>query len=197
MTTTAAAKTSDKATATKKAAPKAVEEPKGQQSIGQEAPKEAAKQDDGRNRVNYKPDTDKGHLEVSYGAEVLTLSADTDVLEDDAVKDHLAYLGLITYLQRESSRARNEDKLDAIDEAYASLVSQGMQAFERKSNAPKGPKKADKIAALAMLKGRTPDAVRDAVKKLPQAEQDKLLNHPKVLAKVEELRSGDADDLSV
>lgn len=152
---------------------------------------------DNRNRVNYKPNTKDDFLVVSYGAEHMTLDAGKEIMRHPGVRDHLAYLGLITYLQRESSRAREAQKLDAIDIAYVEIAENGLKAFERKSNAPTGPKKADKVAALAMLKNRTPDAIREAIKKLPQAKQDELLNHPKVLAKVAELLAGDEKDLSI
>lgn len=187
-TATASTKATDKTTATK---PKAAEE---EQDTETPAPQAAG---DNRNRVNYKPDIKGDFLVVSYGPEHMTLDAGKEIMQHEGVRDHLAYLGLITYLQRESSKARDIQKLDAIDVAYAEIADKGMKAFERKSNAPTGPKKADKVAALAMLKNRTPDAIRDALKKLPQAKQDELLNHPKVLEKVAELKAGDEKDLSI
>lgn len=145
--------------------------------------------DDKQQRVTYDLDPEQGTLSVKFGdAEgVFTLFP-----ELEAISTQLALEGLRGYLQRYSAKA--EDKVGAIDEGYNRLVELGMAAFERKPPfgghpGPRGPTKADKIAALAYLKGATVAAIKSVLEGMEKEEQDRVLNNPKVLAKLEEMES--------
>lgn len=147
-------------------------------------------------RVSYKINADNGVLTVTKGTDVV----DFPVLEDagdEKLRNHLMQLGLIKYLHQETTKATgSDDKLAAIEEAYDRLVQQGLGALQRKG-VPRGPKKADKVAALAAIKGVTPDRVRESLAGLGDAKAEKLLNHPDVLAKVEEMKAAAENQLDL
>lgn len=157
-----------------------------------EAPEET------RVRVSYTPAPDKGMLTVKYDQDVVEFPVEEDLYaKHEGLKEHLAQLGLIAYFQRESSKFRDADKLTAVEKAYDTLAQNGTEAFKRKAGGgPRGPRKADKIAALAAIKGVTPAAVEKALAEKSKEEQDAILNHKKVLAKLEKMQ-GELDDLSV
>lgn len=143
-------------------------------------------------RVNYSPDADTGVLNVLYDGTKMPLEAGKELFGDEKLRDHLALMGLIHYLQRETMRRTDGEKMDIIEASYDKLVAQKMEVFTHRGR-PRGPKKADKIAALAAMKGVTPDAVREAISKMPMEKQDALLNKPEVLAKVEEMKEQQLD----
>jgi hypothetical protein len=156
--------------------------------------------DTARLRVNYNADAATQMLTVSYDKEAVELPAGEELFDKyPEVKDHLALVGLTTFLQRESSRVKDADKLDAIEKAYARVLNSGAKAFERRpGGGPRGPRKADKIAALAALKGVTTAAIEKALSELSKEDQDKALNQKKVLAKLEKMQgNGDPVDLSL
>lgn len=127
-------------------------------------------------------------LNVKRGNE--TLQASPNTLPDE-VRQHLMMTGLIDYLQRACARTPKEQKMDAVEEAMNRLDQEGMKVFERKPRGfqSTGPRKQDKIAALAVLQGATPTAVEKALANRTKDEQDKILNHPDVLQKVSEMAS--------
>ena len=127
-------------------------------------------------------------LTVKRGGE--TLVASVDNLPDD-VRQHLMMTGLTDYLQRACARYPKEQKMDAVEGAMDRLDEEGMKVFEHKPRGfqSQGPRKQDKIAALAALKGVTPTAVEKALSKHPKEAQDKILNHPDVMAKLSEMSS--------
>jgi hypothetical protein len=142
---------------------------------------------DKKQRVNYDLDADTGVLTVKYGNETGNFPLLPDL---EAVTGQLALEGLRGFLQRYSSQVDEADKIAAIEEGYNHLIEAGMKAFERKppfggQPGPRGPKKADKIAALAALKGATVAAVTEVLAGMDKAEQNRVLNNPKVLAKLE------------
>lgn len=137
-------------------------------------------------RVQYKVDIKDQQLTVSKGAESIELPM---IFPDDVTK-HLAQLGLIKYLHQETTKKPNEDKLLVIEQAYDDLAERGMDALQKKP-VNRGPKKADRIAALAAIKGVTPDQIKDAMKGMPAEKEQRILNHPAVLQKVEELQSNE------
>lgn len=154
--------------------------------------------EEARVRVSYTPDAANNLLTVKYDQEKMDFAVAEELYaKHEGLKEHLALLGLISYFQRESSKFRDADKLTAIDKAYTTLEEQGTEAFKRKAGGgPRGPRKADKIAALAAIKGVTPAAVEKALASKSKEEQDELLNHKKVLAKLEKMK-GELDDLTV
>lgn len=159
---------------------------------------EAAVESTDRKRVNYSTDAAKGQLTVTYADEAVELGAEEEIFaKHPDVKNHLALVGLTTFLQRESGRVKDHQKLDAIEKAYERITQEGVKAFERKAGGgPRGPRKADKIAALAALKGATTAAIEKKLATMDKSEQDAILNHKKVLAKLEKMNSS-ADDLDL
>lgn len=155
---------------------------------------------DSRVRVSYNQDVPKMTLTVRFDKEVVELPAGEELFaQHPDVKDHLALVGLTTYLQRESSRQKDAEKIEAADKAYETLLNKGIEAFARKAGGgPRGPRKADKIAALAALKGATTAAVEKVLSTKTKEEQDAILNNKKVLAKLAKMNQGDEElDLSV
>ncbi len=155
---------------------------------------------DSRVRVSYNQDVPKMTLTVRFDKEVVELPAGEELFaQHPDVKDHLALVGLTTYLQRESSRSKDAEKIEAADKAYEKLLNEGIKAFERKAGGgPRGPRKADKIAALAALKGATTAAVEKVLSTKSKEEQDAILNNKKVLAKLAKMNQGEEElDLSV
>lgn len=156
--------------------------------------------EEARVRVSYTQDVAKQMLVVKYDKEVIEFPVAEELYaKHEDIKDHLALIGLTSFFQRESSKFRDADKLDAIEKAYEKLVQVGTYAFKRKAGGgPRGPRKADKIAALAALKGATTAAIQKQLEKLSKDEQEAVLNHKKVLAKLEKMKSeGDELDLSL
>jgi len=155
---------------------------------------------DSRVRISYNQDTEKMTLTVRYGTEVIELPAGAELFETHPdVKNHLALVGLTTYLQREASRAKDAEKLDAADKGYDKLLAEGPKAFARKAGGgPRGPRKADKIAALAALKGATTGAIEKKLASLTKEEQETILSNKKVLAQLEKMTQGGEElDLTV
>lgn len=139
-------------------------------------------------RVSYKQDASTGELTITRADDGLV--ADITSLPED-VRTHLSLLGLTMYLQRETTRVPDEEKLSTVESAYNEIVSKGMKVFEPKPRGfqSKGPRKADKIAALAMLKGTTPAVIEAKLKEKSDEDVDRILNHAKVLEKVAELQA--------
>jgi hypothetical protein len=142
-----------------------------------------------KKRVSYDLNAETGTLTVKYGNEQGTLTLFPEL---EAVTGQLALEGLRGFLQRYSAKVDEDEKLAAIEEGYNHLVDVGMAAFERKppfggQPGPRGPKKADKIAALAVLKGATVAAVKEVLSAMDLKEQNRILNNPKVLAKLQEM----------
>lgn len=158
-------------------------------------------QNDTRVRVNYSSDADKMELSVKYDKEEITFPVGSELLKaKPEVQEHLMLMGLTTFFQRESSRAKDAEKLDAVEKAYERLMTEGAAAFDRKpgGGGSRGPLKADKIAALAALKNAPITKVEAALKKMSKEEQDKILNNKKVLAKLEKMKGGvDGEELDL
>jgi hypothetical protein len=155
---------------------------------------------DKKQRVNYDLDAETGVLTVKYGDETGTFPLLPHL---EAVTGQLALEGLRGYLQKYSAKVAETDKVAAIEEGYNQLIEAGMKAFDRKppfggQPGPRGPKKADKIAALAAIKGATVAAVKEVLAGMEKQAQDAILNNPKVLAKLEEMNtSPEGLDLTV
>lgn len=149
-----------------------------------------------RQRVAYELFPATKQLQVSFGDEVLRLHTAEDL---DDVRDQLLLEGLRAYLQKATLRVAEADKLVALENAYNDLVAKGMAVFEKKGpGGHSGPKKAEKIAALAALKGTTPEIIKAKLANAPTDKVNALLNSPKVLAAVEKLRAkGDDLDLGL
>jgi hypothetical protein len=142
-----------------------------------------------RQRVTYALQPVTKTLQISFGEEALVLKT-ADDLTDETVRNQLVLEGLRAYLQKATLRTNEEDKLVELEKAYRTLLTEGMSVFDKKGpGGHSGPRKADKIAALAALKGTTPDAIKAALKGKPTDKVDALLNSPKVLAAVEKLRA--------
>lgn len=140
-----------------------------------------------RQRVSYELDPANKAMTVRFGEEALLLKTADDL---DAVRDQLVLEGLRSFLQKATLRVADVDKLPALEAAYNELMAKGMAAFEKKGpGGHSGPKKAEKIAALAALKGTTPEIIKAKLKDAPTDKVNALLNSPKVLAAVEKLRS--------
>lgn len=154
--------------------------------------------EEARIRVSYTQDASKQQLTVKYDKEVIEFPVGEELYTKHAeLRDHLALVGLTSFFQRETSKVRDAEKLDAIEKAYDRLMTEGMGAFKRKAGGgPRGPRKADKIAALAALKGATTAAIEKKLATMDKAKQEDVLNHPKVLAKLEEMKS-DSDGLDL
>lgn len=144
-----------------------------------------------RQRVAYELFPGTKTVKVSFGEEVLNLHTAEDL---DAVRDQLVLEGLRTYLQKATLRVAEADKLVALENAYNDLMAKGMAAFEKKGpGGHSGPKKAEKIAALAAMKGTTPEIIKEKLRDKPTDKVNALLNSPKVLAAVAKLRAKGAD----
>lgn len=134
--------------------------------------------EDIKQRVRYSFEDES--LVVRYGDEQMTLE-----LPDDMTV-LLALYGLRAYLQQRSINS-GEEKLAAIEQAYDTLVEEGEAAFERKS--PVGRKvqfkKADKIMALAVLKGVTITTMQKVLSKFDTEKVNKLLNSDAVIAQLQ------------
>lgn len=144
-----------------------------------------------RQRVAYELFPSTKSVQVTFGEETLRLHTAEDL---DAVRDQLVLEGLRTYLQKATLRVAEAGKLAALETAYNDLVANGMAAFEKKGpGGHTGPKKAEKIAALAALKGTTPDVIKAKLKNAPTDKVNALLNSPKVLAAVAKLQAKGAE----
>ena len=144
-----------------------------------------------RQRVLYELFPTTKTVKVSFGEEALNLHTAEDL---DAVRDQLVLEGLRTYLQKATLRVAEADKLIALENAYNDLIAKGMVAFEKKGpGGHSGPKKAEKIAALAAMKGTTPEIIKEKLRDKPTDKVNALLNSPKVLAAVAKLRAKGAD----
>lgn len=140
-----------------------------------------------RQRVSYELDPANKTMTVRFGEDTVLLQTKDDL---DAVRDQLVLEGLRSYLQKATMRVADEDKLDALETAYNDLMARGMAAFDKKGpGGHTGPKKAEKIAALAALKGTTPEIIKAALVGKATDKVNALLNSPKVLAAVEKLRA--------
>lgn len=153
--------------------------------------------DDKQKRTAYELNPEKGELSVKFGGEEGVFPLYPEL---EAVTGQLALEGLRGYLQRATSGVAESEKITAINEAFDELASNGMQCFEKKPpfSGPRGPKKADKIAALAALKGATVAAIKEALGVMEPKDQNRILNNPKVLEKLAEMTtSATGLDLSV
>ena len=153
--------------------------------------------DDKQKRTAYELNPEKGELTVKFEGEVGVFPLYPEL---EAVTGQLALEGLRGYLQRATSGVAENEKVAAINEAFDRLVADGMQCFEKKPpfSGPRGPKKADKIAALAALKGATVAAIKEALSVMEPKDQNRILNNPKVLEKLNEMTtSATGLDLSV
>jgi hypothetical protein len=144
-----------------------------------------------RNRVSYDLSVEDKTLLATYAGTGVRIQLDDKL---DAVKVRLMLEGLRTVLQRATLRVPDEAKIEAIEAVYNELVEKGMGAFERKSpGGARGPKKADKLMALALLKGVTVDQIKAALDKKSTEEQSAILNNPKVLAKLAKMREAEVE----
>lgn len=142
-----------------------------------------------RQRVTYDLQPATKTMTISFGEDQLVLKTSDD-LTDAMVREQLVLEGLRSYLQKVTLRVAEENKLVALENAYSTLLQTGMESFEKRGpGGHAGPKKADKIAALAVLKGTTPEAIKLALKDKPTDKVNALLNSPKVLTAVEKLKA--------
>lgn len=142
-----------------------------------------------RQRVAYDLQPSNKSLTISFGDDKLALQTAED-LTDPMVREQLVLEGLRSYLQKATLRVAEEDKLDALENAYSVLLKVGMGAFEKKGPGGRtGPTKTEKIAALAALKGTTPEAIKAKLKDAPTDKVNALLNNPKVLATAEKMKA--------
>ena len=146
-----------------------------------------------RQRVAYDLDANLKTLKVSFGdSEQLLVQTGGEDL--DAVRTQLVLEGLRTVLQKATLKVPEEEKLVAIEEAYNRLVTEGMKVFERKGpGGVRGPKKAEKLEALALMKGTTTAKIKELLEAKTPEERDAILNHPKVLAKLEKMQAADLE----
>lgn len=132
-------------------------------------------------RVNYNIGEDA--MQVRLGNEEMELPL------PEGMEQYLAFMGLRGYLQQKTMGV--EDKLAAIEEVYNELLEKGVSVFERKS--PVGRtvqfKKADKIMALAMLKGSTVSAIQSALEGFDTDTQNQILNSDEVMNKLRAMQS--------
>lgn len=142
-------------------------------------------------RISYNIGNDLDSLRVALGQEVLDLNNLSEDLDPRVLK-RLTIMGLIGYLQQQTTRTPMEQKLEKAELAYSQLEQQGMDVF-KPAGRNRGPRKAEKIAALAAIKGALATQIEEALGNKSKEEQDRLLNHPKVLAKVEEMKQGELD----
>ena len=111
-----------------------------------------------------------------------------DAKELKAVAGKLAVMGMAEILRRASNKEPFENKLAAMQKRFNELK-EGKDPLERKT--PTGPRytKASKMAAIAVMYGVTTNTVKEKFKDLPEDKVEALLNDPKVLAKVDEMRA--------
>lgn len=128
-------------------------------------------------------------LHAKFGQDTIDLEL------PEGIKTHLALYGLRSYLQNNTDKDVG-DRIGAIEETYNQLVKAGEKAFERKS--PVGNKvqfkMADKVMALAMIKGVTVTALNEALSQLEPERRKKVLNSESVMNK---LRAMQGEDLSL
>ena len=142
--------------------------------------------------------TDKTpRVSITHGSDNLTITRGDEkatlpyslVFADEAVMDRLAKEGLAAYLRKVTAEVESEQRLAAMEEAFEKLVDGGIDVLTPKRQ-PRGPLKADKVAALAFIKGVTVGSIEDALSLKDKAEQDEILNDPEVLEQVERLQAG-------
>lgn len=152
-------------------------------------------------KLRYELDPVKANITITReaeggGEEKMTLELDAGLRD---VSRRLALMGLTQHVQRATTRRKDEDPFEVIEQAYNGLKENGLAEFERKQTAvpggDRGPTKAQRIAALAVLYNTTPTVIREKLKDKPKEQVDTILNNEKVLAKVEEMQT--ADDISL
>jgi hypothetical protein len=135
-----------------------------------------------KKRISYVTSKDK--LTARFGGAGIDLSV------PESLKDILAVHGLRAYIQQHTINTESDDRLESVEQAYENLLVQGEAAFERKS--PVGRKvqfkKADKIMAVAMLKGVTVTAAKAALMALEPEKQAKILNSDAVMNKLRDMQ---------
>ena len=154
-----------------------------------------------KKKLSYDIDPQQANITVRKplpegGEAVMTLELDASLRD---VSRRLALMGLTVHLQRACTRDKGDsDPFDVLEEAYKELQEQGLAAFERRSpvqRAPRGPTKAQKIAALAAMYNTTVEVIRGKLKDKTDEDVNIILNNEKVLAKVNELKA--AEDISL
>lgn len=104
------------------------------------------------------------------------------------LSNELALYGLRAYIQNNS--AKTDNRIEEIEKTYDDLLHTGAAAFERKT--PVGNRvqfrKADKVMALAVLKGVTITVMQDALSKLDPERQNKVLNSEAVMKKLHSMQ---------
>jgi hypothetical protein len=152
-------------------------------------------------KLRYELDPVKANITITRavdngGEEKMTLELDAGLRD---VSRRLALMGLTQHVQRATTRDKDADPFEVIEAAYNDLKENGLLAFERKQTAvpgaSRGPTKAQKIAALAVLYNTTPTVVREKLKDKTAEQVNAILSNEKVLAKVEEMQT--ADDISL
>lgn len=110
----------------------------------------------------------------------------------NAVARRLALMGMTQVFQRAITRNKTDDPFDVIEGAYKDLQENGLAAFERKMPAQKasrGPTKAQRIAALAVMYSTTPDVIRGKLKEKTDEQVKSILEDPRVTDKANELKA--------
>jgi hypothetical protein len=150
--------------------------------------------EDTRKRIRYNIQDDAAKVFAVFDNEQVEMSPLREC-EDKAVHRHLLLLGLVSYLQKATVRVEQSEKITAVEMAYNDLLEKGMEVFKPKPSGftSRGPRKADKIAALAAIKGVMPSVVEAKLKDMDNDRVEAILNHPDVLAKVEALAAQPED----
>lgn len=146
-------------------------------------------------RTTFRFTNDPPALEIGFNDETLVL--DLDGLGNDVIQ-HLMLEGLKTHLQRRAYRSKTEDKIGEMENVYNELLDRGLDAFATQGKSPRKskPHRQSRIAAIAMIKGTTPAAVRKRLEGMSKEDADTILNHPRVVAKAQELQDAE-DDLDL
>lgn len=95
--------------------------------------------------------------------------------------------------ERTSDTPPSDDKLNAIDEVFQSLLDGN---WERERKKGTGPTVRIEVEALAALRGCTVKQVQTLLKKYDKEQQESIFAHEDVVAKVEEMKAdmGELDD---
>lgn len=130
-------------------------------------------------RVSFPSVAEDGQITIKRGDENLTLPV-SGLLQDQELMARFAVLGLVAHLRKVSADLPSEDRMAAIEREYDRIEEQGVKALDAKQTRNRGPRKAEKIAALAVLESATTDAIEEALSQMSKDHQDEVLNSDRV-----------------
>lgn len=154
-------------------------------------------QDTPKNRITFRTAVVDGNLTISRGEETLILPVANLFEGDSELQSHFAAIGLVAHLRKVTGELPSEERMAAMELEYDRIEELGLGALATKQTRTRGPRKAEKIAALAILEGATTDAIEAALAKMSKEAQEEVLNAERVIEQLGRMkRSDEALDLA-